>query len=92
MTQQEYLLAGCSKSLSSKAAASEEARRTLRYVEPLSDARTLLAGFFSILLQIPAAFDRLQQRHFVGILDIHPDRNAIGDTRDPGPERFQLVG
>jgi len=25
---------------SSKAAASEEARRTLRYVEPLSDART----------------------------------------------------
>jgi len=92
MTQQEYLLAGCSKSLSSKAAASEEARRTLRYVEPLSDARTLLAGFFSILLQIPAAFDRLQQRHFVGIFDIHPDRNAIGDTRDPGPERFQLVG
>src|SRR5437879_10685643 len=42
--------AGCSKRLSSKAAASEEARRTLRYVEPLSDARTKLAGFFSILL------------------------------------------
>ncbi|MCG3774606.1 MAG: hypothetical protein JW395_1429 [Nitrospira sp.] len=35
---------------SSKAAASEEARRTLRYVEPLSDARTPLADFFSILL------------------------------------------
>ena len=34
----------------SKAAASEEARRTLRYVEPLSDARTMLADFFSILL------------------------------------------
>jgi len=34
----------------SKAAASDEARRTLRYVEPLSDARTKLAGFFSILL------------------------------------------
>ena len=32
-----------------KAAASEEARRTLRYVEPLSDVRTKLAGFFSIL-------------------------------------------
>ena len=92
MTQQEYMLAGSSKSLSSKAAASEEARRTLRYVEPLSDARTLLAGFFSILLQVPTAFNRLEQRHFVGILDIHPDRNAIGDTRDPGPERFQLVG
>ena len=41
---------GCSKRLSSKAAASKEARRTLRYVEPLSDARTLLADFFSILL------------------------------------------
>ena len=35
----------------SKAAASEEARRTLRYVEPLSDARTMLAVFFSILLE-----------------------------------------
>ena len=33
----------------SKAAASEAAKRTLRYVEPLSDARTMLAGFFSIL-------------------------------------------
>src|SRR5574339_387544 len=39
---------GCSKRLSSKAAASKEARRTLRYVEPLSDARTPLADFFSI--------------------------------------------
>jgi hypothetical protein len=29
-------------------------RRTLRYVEPLSDARTKLAGFFSILLESPA--------------------------------------
>jgi hypothetical protein len=35
----------------SKAAASEEARRTLRYVEPLSDARTPLGDFFSILLK-----------------------------------------
>ena len=42
--------AGCSKRPSSKAAASEEARRTLRYVETLNDARTLLADFFSILL------------------------------------------
>ncbi len=41
---------GCSKWLSSKAAANEEARRTLRYVEPVSDARTVLADFFSILL------------------------------------------
>jgi hypothetical protein len=43
-------LAGCSKWPSSKAAVSEEARRTLRYVELLSDARTPLADFFSILL------------------------------------------
>ncbi len=33
-----------------KAAASEEARRTLRYVEPLSEARTMLEDFFNILL------------------------------------------
>ena len=39
-----------------------------------------LACFFSILLQIPAAFNRLEQRHIVGIFDIHPDRNAISDT------------
>ena len=43
--------AGCSKGPFIKAAASEEARRTLRYVEPLSDARTQLAGFFNILLE-----------------------------------------
>jgi hypothetical protein len=41
---------GCSKRLSGKAAASKEGRRTLRYVEPLSDARTPLADFFSSLL------------------------------------------
>jgi hypothetical protein len=34
----------------SKAAASEEARRTFRYIEPLSAARTPLTDFFSILL------------------------------------------
>jgi hypothetical protein len=42
--------AGCSKRPSSKAAVSEEARRTLRYVEPLIDERTPLADFFNILL------------------------------------------
>ena len=41
---------GCSNRLSSEAAASEGVRRTLRYVEPLSDVRTSLAAFFSILL------------------------------------------
>ncbi len=65
--QQENTPAGCSKRpefspaqprraktrrSAGKAAASEEARRTLRYVEPLSDARTTLAGFFSILLRL----------------------------------------
>ena len=43
-------LEGCSKRPSSKAAAREEARHTLRYVEPLSKGRTPLAGFFNSLL------------------------------------------
>ena len=43
---------GCSKRPSSKAAANEEARRTRRYVEPLRKARTPLAVFFSILLEV----------------------------------------
>ena len=38
------------KTAVSKAAASEVARRTPRYVEPLSDVRTTLAAVFSILL------------------------------------------
>ena len=37
-----------------KAAASEEARRTLWYVELLSDVRTPLADYFSILLEVRA--------------------------------------
>jgi hypothetical protein len=49
----EELPAECSKRPSSKAAASEEARRTPRYGEPLSDARTPLVDFFSILLSDP---------------------------------------
>jgi hypothetical protein len=44
------ITSGCSKRPFSKAAASEEARRTLRYVEPQREARTPLAVFFSILL------------------------------------------
>jgi hypothetical protein len=47
----------------SKAAASEVARRTLRYVEPLSDARTMLTDFFSILLG--AELNALCQRQIV---------------------------
>ena len=63
---------GCSKRLSGKAVTSEEAKRTLRYVEPLSDARTPdgkrcvstrrgRAGekgdFFSMLLAKPVTAD-----------------------------------
>jgi hypothetical protein len=44
--------AGCSKRPSGKAAASEEARRKLRYVEPLSDARTPLMDFFNTLIGV----------------------------------------
>ena len=45
------ILAGCSKSPSSKAAASEGPEAyPLGYVEGLNDARTKLAGFFSSLL------------------------------------------
>jgi hypothetical protein len=47
------ITSGCSIRLSSKAAASEEPKCTLRYVETLSDARTQLADFFSILLGLP---------------------------------------
>jgi hypothetical protein len=60
---------GCSKRLSSKAAANEEARRTLRYVEPLSDARTPLADFFSILLAGEDTFQVIPERE-----DHHPDQ------------------
>jgi hypothetical protein len=50
----DVMASGYSKWPSSKAAASEEARHTRRYVEPLNDARTPLADFFSILLMITA--------------------------------------
>ena len=47
---QENTPAGCSKRLSSKAAASEDPEAyPLGYVEALNDARTLLVDFFSIL-------------------------------------------
>ena len=51
MEQEGKPPAGCSKSSSSKAAASEGPEAyPLGYVEDLNDARTPLAGFFSILL------------------------------------------
>ena len=44
-----FIPAGCSKWPSSKAAASEGARRTIQYVAALSDARTQLAVIFNNL-------------------------------------------
>jgi hypothetical protein len=44
------------------AAASEEARRTLRYVEPLSDARTKLVDVFSVLLARNEFHSRADER------------------------------
>ena len=71
------LCAGCSKRLSCKAAASEEARRTLRYVEPLSEARTMLADFFSILLVVGLGVAR---------------KLALLDFFLVAPERLQRIG
>jgi hypothetical protein len=52
VAQQESTPAGCSKSSSSKDAASEGPEAyPLGYVEDLNDARTMLADFFSILLR-----------------------------------------
>ena len=59
-----------SKSPSSEAAASEETRRTfVRYGEPLSDARTKLAGFLTILLLVEQFLEflaGLEERNFLG--------------------------
>ena len=70
--------AGCSKRLSSKAAASEEARRTLRYVEPLSDARTKVAGFFSVLLGAAVEGERLYRRVVTCAIDFNGELGAGG--------------
>ena len=43
---------------SSEAAANEEARRTIRYVESRSDARTKLEDFFNILLNFKMFTER----------------------------------
>jgi hypothetical protein len=57
VAQQENASAGCSKRPFSKAAASEDREAyPLGYVEDLNDARTTLAGFFSILLISHLAF------------------------------------
>ena len=69
----------------SKAAASEAARRTLRYVEPLSEARTKLADFFSILLETlllePAHCQSVLSR-LTRIIHDGSSRNRAVATRD----------
>jgi hypothetical protein len=74
------ITSGCSKRLFSKAAASEEAKRTLRYVEPLSDARTPLANVFGILLGLPRSFrlDRYSEKDCAASA-IHEDFDPISN-------------
>jgi hypothetical protein len=62
MVMVQEQLAGCSKRPSGAAAVSAEARRTLRYVEPLGDARTKPADFFSILLERNEFHSRADER------------------------------
>jgi hypothetical protein len=62
----------CSKRPSSKAAVSEEAKRTFRYVERLSETRTLLADFFSILLELDG--------------ELEPDKCAYQDEWSIAPQ------
>ena len=79
----------------SKAAASEEPRRTLRYVESLSDARKKLADFFSALLVVgqhhikPDHYDRRHDIHRLlaeAIVDaIDQDRGHEGEVELPDP-------
>jgi hypothetical protein len=66
------------------AAASEEARRTLRYVEPLSDARTPLEDFFSILLVFRCASGRgIGRRSRVGGGAFAHQRREFGELVHP---------
>ena len=67
-----------------KAAVSEEARRTLRYVEPLSDTRTPLVDFFSILLNIRQPVSFMWAVQSVWLLE--RNRWARGDDRWIMPE------
>ena len=79
------------KRLSSKTAASDEARRTFRYVEPLSNARTPLAAFFNSLLN---HFFEVVDRAYEGILELDlrlPFQESTG-SRDIRPSDFGIIG
>ena len=62
MPHRYWAVAKLLKKAVSAAAASEEARRTLRYVESLSDARSKLAGFFSSLSKDFSILTRMHPR------------------------------
>ena len=63
----------------SKAAVCEEVRRTLRYGESLSAARTPLANFFSILLGHPVGEKDIELTGRLGEAIRYPDQaGAIG--------------
>ncbi len=66
------ITSGCSKRPSSKAPASEETWRTLRYVEPLSDARTPLADFFSILRVVHVSTPRVRTQRDLSVHRVFP--------------------
>jgi hypothetical protein len=82
----------CSTRPSSKAAASGEARRTVRYVEPLRDARTPLEDFFSILLCVhELKIDSQRSPNFSGIrtVSVHCSRILNKEGMSVVSDRFE---
>ena len=76
----------------SKAAANEEARRTLRYVELLSEARTPLADFFSILLEAGGVMGDGQSITIICAGGVSErGRRCSANGVDGGPVRLHLV-
>jgi hypothetical protein len=76
----------------SKAAANEEARRTLRYVELLSEARTPLADFFSILLEAGGVMGDGQSITIICAGGVSErGRRCSTNGVDGGPVRLHLV-
>ena len=57
---------------------SEEARRTLRYVEPLNDARTPLAGFINSLPEDFYAIMAISAKASEATLHLHDPSGFIG--------------
>jgi hypothetical protein len=66
----------------SKAAVSEEARHTFRYVEPLSDTRTPLADFFSILLETKTVDGIVESSNYPAALVIARARSGVNVLSD----------